>query len=399
MKNFICIIFCLFETINYCACEKCCNNDFNFNKIQNNKVIQEYRSKHDRGGDSLELLGKGANGAIYKINDQYCLKVIKCKKYIEEQNRIKQQIKKINDDTKVSENVQDIPISDVHQKGDKNDEELDILEFTNEISISVYLKKIFNKIDKKKDVVKNIYKIHEVFNDEDNYYIISDLLEGDTLKKKINSNGYILDNKLNKNLVLNDFKIICQAVQFLHDNFIAHMDLKSDNIMFKTKDNKIPYIIDLGTAMMFQNKNKIDKNKYDYKIKDIKGSKRNYSYNISKAINKNLEYDPKQYDVWCLGLILYNIVFRKELFSQFGFSNIINALFSFNKKKLYIKNVLKDRENFDIKKDPNVSHLAELDSNCIFYDLLTRILTKKDEDRILLQDIIKLIEEYQKKLI
>ena len=84
------------------------------------------------------------------------------------------------------------------------------------------------------------------------------------------------------------------------------------------------------------------------------------------------------------------MVFGKELFPKYNFTNILNAGLSFWNKLKYIENVLKDRENFDINQDSNVKTLED---NSIIRTLLTHILTKEDDDRWSLDDIIKKINE------
>lgn len=145
-------------------------------------------------------------------------------------------------------------------------------------------------------------------------------------------------------------------------------------------------IIDLGTAIVEDDKNELDKEQ-----KEIIGTKRNYSYNIAQSIIDKKGYSGKKYDIWCLGLILYHMYFGKELFPKYSFANILNASLSFGSNLKYIKNVLKDRGNFDITQD---SKVQKLENNDIIRTLLTHILTKNDEDRCSLDDIIKEIEKH-----
>lgn len=83
--------------------------------------------------------------------------------------------------------------------------------------------------------------------------------------------------------------------------------------------------------------------------------------------------------------------FGKELFPKYNFANILNAGLSFWSSLKYVRNVLKDRENFDIKQD---SKVQKLDDKSIIYTLLTNILTKEDKNRCSLDYIIKKIYEY-----
>ena len=168
-------------------------------------------------------------------------------------------------------------------------------------------------------------------------------------------------------------------------NFL-HLYLKSDNFIFTDEDCKELIIIDLGTARVEDDKNNEFKEQ-----KEILGSKRNFSYNTAQSIINKEGYSGKKYDIWCLGLILYHMYFGKELFPKYSLANILNASLSFGSNLKYIKNVLNDRENFNITQDSNVK---TLDHNSIIYTLLTNILTKEDKYRWSLDDIITTIEKH-----
>ena len=128
------------------------------------------------------------------------------------------------------------------------------------------------------------------------------------------------------------------------------------------------------------------------KQKEIIGSKRNYSYNVANAIINKKGYSGTKYDIWCLGLILYHMYFGEELFPKYDRTNILNTFLSFGRDLIYIENILKDRTTFDIKKDPKVKNLEK--ENIIIYTLLINILTKNDEERWSLDNIIEKIENF-----
>ena len=280
-----------------------------------------------------KILGEGYWGKVFKINENSCLKIIK-----------------VNNENDIQE--------------------------IKELSISTTLK------DKE---IEGIQKIESTYNTNNYVFIKSKFYKGPTLEKYIEKQkGYENENKTE--LVLKHFLQIVIALQNLHNSGYVHLDLKSDNLIFTDENCKKLIIIDLGTARPE------DENKKTLKEQtEIIGTKRNYSYNVAQSIINKEGYSGKKYDIWCLGLILYHMYFGEELFPKYNFANILNAGLSFWSNLKYVKNVSKDRQNFDITKDSKVQKLG---TNDIIHTLLTNILTKEDKYRCSLDYIIKEIEKH-----
>jgi len=96
------------------------------------------------------------------------------------------------------------------------------------------------------------------------------------------------------------FKQIVEAVEYIHDLGIAHMDIKLENIMVNIYDEKIK-LIDFGEACIC----KINDEKITHK--GIHGS---YPYMAPEQFTEN-HYDALKVDIWSLGIILYEIIFNK----------------------------------------------------------------------------------------
>lgn len=335
MKNFYFFIRKIFYLLLISCC--CCNL---FDDLENNFD----KTKSDLGIDTqvvlskLKILGEGYWGKVLKIDDNSCLKIIK----------------KPIDNEHDAQEIQEYIISDTL----------------------------------KKKRIEGIQKIEAVKCSKNYIFIKSKFYQGPTLEKYIEEQKeYETENKIK--LVLEHFLQIVRALKNLHDSCFVHLDLKSDNCIFTNRDCNTLVIIDLGTARPEKDQNSIYK-----KQEEIIGSIRNYSYNVAQAIIDKNGYSGKKYDIWCLGLILYHMYFGKELFPKYSFENILNAGFSFRRKLEYIKNVLSDRKNFDINKDSKVKTLGD---NKIIKTLLTNILTKEDNERMDLDNIITTIEEYLNK--
>ena len=106
---------------------------------------------------------------------------------------------------------------------------------------------------------------------------------------------YLLIYKGNTKFLLHLYSQILDGVEYLHNNNIAHLDLKLENIMVYNNHIKI---IDFGEAMIY----KIDGKEILYK--GIHGTDLCMP---PEMIQKKL-YKPHKVDIWCCGILLYNII-------------------------------------------------------------------------------------------
>ena len=333
MKKLLFFISKIFYLLGFLLISCTCCNLFDDLENDFNKVKTELKINEDVILAESKILGEGYWGKVFKINENSCLKIIK-----------------VNNENDIQE--------------------------IKELSISTTLK------DKE---IEGIQKIESTYNTNNYVFIKSKFYKGPTLEKYIEKQkGYENENKIE--LVLKHFLQIVIALKNLHEKNYVHLDLKSDNLIFTDENCKKLIIIDLGTARPENEEN----NEYKEQ-KEILGTKRNYSYNIAQSIIDKKGYSGKKYDIWCLGLILYHMYFGEELFPKCSFANILNAGLSFWSNLKYVKNVSKDRQNFDITKDSKVQKLG---TNDIIHTLLTNILTKEDKYRWSLDDIIKEIEKH-----
>lgn len=91
----------------------------------------------------------------------------------------------------------------------------------------------------------NIVKVNEVFEANNTAYYVMEYLEGESLRSFVNKNGGMKEDKLSS--IMNP---IIEAVQYLHENRMTHLDIKPDNIMLTQDDNgKVrPVLIDFGLS-------------------------------------------------------------------------------------------------------------------------------------------------------
>jgi calcium-dependent protein kinase len=137
----------------------------------------------------------------------------------------------------------------------------------------------------KKLVHPNIMQIFEFYEDEKNFYIITELCEGGELFDQIVDKG-----SFNEQEAAWVMKQLMSAINYIHTNNIVHRDLKPENILLDTKKNNIIKIIDWGTARFFEKNKKMNK---------VSGT----PYYIAPEVLFE-KYDEKC-DIWSCGVIMY----------------------------------------------------------------------------------------------
>jgi serine/threonine protein kinase len=100
--------------------------------------------------------------------------------------------------------------------------------------------------------------------------------------------------------LLGYFSQILEAVDYLHTNGIAHLDLKLENIVLNTHTNVIK-LIDFGEASFFK-----DQQNNNYMFNGIRGT---VQYLPPESVNLT-EFQGDKTDIWCCGIILYNLFYN-----------------------------------------------------------------------------------------
>jgi calcium-dependent protein kinase len=90
----------------------------------------------------------------------------------------------------------------------------------------------------------NILKLYEYFEDEKNFYIITEMCKGGELFDKIVEKEFFTEPE-----AAHLFKQILQGVNYCHSKNIVHRDLKPENFLYETKaDDSDIKIIDFGLS-------------------------------------------------------------------------------------------------------------------------------------------------------
>lgn len=99
---------------------------------------------------------------------------------------------------------------------------------------------------------------------------------------------------------INLFYKLLDAVEYMHDIGIAHMDLKLENILVNTESQQIK-LIDFGEAYVFHDTTHI------CNYIPCKGKIGTLEYMPPEEFN-NMLYNPEKADIWACGIILYCVL-------------------------------------------------------------------------------------------
>lgn len=103
------------------------------------------------------------------------------------------------------------------------------------------------------------------------------------------------------NTMLNYYNQLLDAVEYLHSNGVSHMDIKLENVLVNLCTNQVK-LIDFGQSKIFINKY----NNTYIKSNEICGTE----IYFPPEFYTQLCYNPDKVDVWCCGIILYNIIYN-----------------------------------------------------------------------------------------
>ena len=143
-------------------------------------------------------------------------------------------------------------------------------------------------------------------------------IHNDLLRKRsrdLNDPGVLFHAK-RLQLISHVFCQMCEAVQFCHDNGISHRDIKPENfIVMDTRDSGDKYgtsesqkdvVVKLTDFGLATPKEECD----DFNC----GSKPYMAFECRHNITPT--YDPRQADVWSLGVVLINLIFHRSPFKE-----------------------------------------------------------------------------------
>ena len=146
----------------------------------------------------------------------------------------------------------------------------------------------------------NIVPVSEVFEANNTVYYVMEYLDGGSLRDLVKVGGVLPEQR-----ALGIIEQVARAVAFLHEHRINHLDLKPDNIMFKTvaDGSKKPVIIDFGLAKHY------DQNGRPTSTVRVQGCSDGYAPVEQYA---GLNAFAPQADVYALGAMLYYMLVGRD---------------------------------------------------------------------------------------
>ena len=209
----------------------------------------------------------------------------------------------------------------------------------------------------------NILSLYQILNDneKDKTYLIMELAEPlvtineETgifiLNNKFDNNKY--DEKLIKKWILE----IASGLKFLHENNIAHCDIKSDNILLG-KDGKLK-LSDFGSSLRM--------NEPEDNILRTQGNIYFFPPELVEDKEKEKKsIDYKAVDIWDLGISIYTYIFKCLPFMPENRENIVELFkaitesnFDFNKNGVTISEEMKKLLMHLFEKDPEKRFTAD----------------------------------------
>ena len=242
-------------------------------------------------------------------------------------------------------------------------------------------KSIVNKQEVKKyfdntiSVVKkknhsNIIKLFEILESLNNFYLVYELCNGGDLSNCLKKYKERFNKPFNQEIIQYIMKQIIFGLQYLHNNNILHKDLKLDNILIKFENE--------------EDKNNLNILKGQIKIIDIDFEsflKNETNYNLEIPFNmapeffqnkKNYNKNDNKADIWCLGIICYQMLTGDFPFNCSTFKELIEKT---NKGDYQIPNNLtlsKEVINFiNVMLQFNPENRLSID-NLLNHDFLTK---------------------------
>lgn len=164
----------------------------------------------------------------------------------------------------------------------------------------------------------NIITVYEIGEFENNPFIVTEFIDGITLKE------YLGDEKLKLSEILDIAIQICSALTTAHQAGIIHRDIKPDNVMIRR--DGIVKVLDFGLAKISQGSSQTDSEANTReKFSTIQGMILGTPNYMSPEQTRGKNIDTRT-DIWSFGVLLYQMLTRKLPFQGETTSDIIASI-------------------------------------------------------------------------
>jgi len=164
----------------------------------------------------------------------------------------------------------------------------------------------------------HIVTIHDIDETEGVYYLASELVEGDTLRRRLDRGDLTLDSVLDITIQ------VTTALATAHEKGIVHRDIKPENIMIR-RDGFVK-VLDFGVAKLTEKYATGESEAPTLKhIHTAEGTVVGTAPYMSPEQARGLAVDART-DIWSLGVVLYEAVTSRKPFQGETTADIINSV-------------------------------------------------------------------------
>lgn len=163
----------------------------------------------------------------------------------------------------------------------------------------------------------NIVTIHEIGQLDDARFIVTEFIEGQTLRQQLNAGAMPLTEALNLAIQ------VASALEAAHASGIVHRDIKPENIMLR-RDGYVK-VLDFGLAKLTERPATDPEAALRSQVKTNPGIVMGTVNYMSPEQARGQEVDART-DIWSLGVVLYEIVAGSVPFKGETTSHVVVAL-------------------------------------------------------------------------
>jgi serine/threonine protein kinase len=163
--------------------------------------------------------------------------------------------------------------------------------------------------------------------------------------------------------LLNYFSQILEAVSYLHNESIAHFDLKLENIILN-RDTNVIKLVDFGEAVVFKESGK------DVEFFNKRGT---VQYLAPEMVDMEYGFFADRADIWCCGIIFYNLFYNMAPWKLASVSD--------NRYSLYLSSIMKNELDPFVFSDCETCNYYSKIEIVIIYKLFKMLLQPDPHNR------------------